>query len=110
MSPKRPTADEATRIRAVLGVVIGVAEREAGKLARAKKPDVGAAIELANKLGPLLGQLRRHDEALANAADKLSPAAVIAYLRGLAPAKRDAILAELGEDDEDENPNRSPLG
>lgn len=93
--------DVASEVRATLAIAVGVIRKQVEKLARAKKPDTAELARLAAALSPILGQLRRYDEAVAAAGNKLAPAAVIAFLRGLPAPKRRAILAEVDDDQDD---------
>lgn len=93
--------DVAAEVRATLGVGVAAIKRQVEKQAKAKKPDVAELSRLMAALSPILGQLRRYDEAIAAGAGKLKPAEVIAYLRALPPEQRDAIVAEVvGDEDE----------
>lgn len=92
--------DVAADVLETLSVTIAAVRQHVERLAKAKKRNAGELAKLAHALAPVLGQLRRYDEANAHAGDKLNPAAVIAFLRKLPAAKRDQILTEVVEDDD----------
>lgn len=112
MTPARKPTDPAARILAVLGDVVGMAEKQIAVLRKGKgdAKKLEQAMKLASALHPLLGQLRRHGEAAAQAGNTYTAAGVIAYLRKLPAGQRDEVLAEVGGADEERDSGRSVLG
>lgn len=101
---KQATEDPAERIRHVIGVGIAAIEKQITALNRGKADPKKSAriVELVKDAGVLLGQVRRYDEAKRHAANQLSPAVVLEYLRALPADKRLVFLTELGGDDDEE--------
>lgn len=108
MSPARRPTDPAARILAVLGDVVGMAEAEITRLRKAKRDpkNIDNAMKLATQLHPLLGQLRRHEEFMAAAGDRVTFASALAFVRKLSADKREEFIAECGGEDDERRTDR----
>ena len=96
--------DPASRVRAVLGSGIAAIEAQMAAL-RKGKLDVkktSAIVDLTIKSATILSHVRRYDQAMREAGRALSPAVVIAWLRALPPERLRPIMAEVGEEPDDD--------
>lgn len=100
----RPAEDLGGRVRDVIALGVAHLEKRMKTLTTGKSDSKkqGEVLELVKEAATIMGHIRRYDEAMRAASRDLSPAIVIAYLRALPADKRLGILAELGDEDDDQ--------
>lgn len=110
MASEADDADLGERIRAVIEGGVKILEKRLADLKKAKASAKNTAeiVELMKQAAPLLGQVRRHDQAQVEMGRRLPPSAVQAFLRSLTPETRARFLSEFldfggGESETDGN-------
>jgi hypothetical protein len=83
------------RARGVVERGIGLMDAAMAALA-GDSSNLEQVVLLTEKAATIMSHLRRADESLRNAGKKLSPAAVLAFLRAMPPEQRADLLAEFG--------------
>lgn len=104
--PAQPPGDMLLRLRALAVAGIEAMEARMAELRALPSDDaIAQIVTLSERCVVWMGHVRRSEDAMRQAARKLSPAAVIEYLRGLDEEGRAALLAETAN----EEPARSVL-
>lgn len=109
--PTTSSEDLGGRIKSVIERGVSLLERRMETLGKGRQ-DASKAAAIAGIVrdaATMLGHVRRYDESMRVAAKQLSPALVIAYLRGLSAERRLGILGELGVDMDDDQEQGSVL-
>lgn len=102
-------ADPTTRLKNIIGKGVARLEAEMASIKPDDKKASAKTMAIVNSAAVLLGHVRRQEQADRAAGRGLTPATVIAYLRGLPVEVREHIRAEIDWDNDDGAPSESVL-